>query len=129
MRCGTLLPFIFFFFNDTATTEIYTLSLHDALPTSGGLEKTLKATRKLGCETVQIFVSNPQSWADPVPCRDAETFVRGTHDLRVSPVVAHAKYLINLASTKEEQRDLSVRALAHELVAAGTLGVDLGVVP
>src|SRR5256885_3533219 len=25
-------PFAFFFFNDTATTEIYTLSLHDALP-------------------------------------------------------------------------------------------------
>src|SRR5215469_18908801 len=25
-------PRIFFFFNDTATTEIYTLSLHDALP-------------------------------------------------------------------------------------------------
>src|SRR2546430_9367526 len=30
------LPFLFFFFfNDTATTEIYTLSLHDALPISG----------------------------------------------------------------------------------------------
>src|SRR6266516_7358615 len=28
--------FIFFFFNDTATTEIYTLSLHDALPISCG---------------------------------------------------------------------------------------------
>src|SRR6266571_8812024 len=28
------LRFIFFFFNDTATTEIYTLSLHDALPIS-----------------------------------------------------------------------------------------------
>src|SRR2546430_7911032 len=26
---------MFFFFNDTATTEIYTLSLHDALPISG----------------------------------------------------------------------------------------------
>src|SRR2546426_11367033 len=25
-------PSVFFFFNDTATTEIYTLSLHDALP-------------------------------------------------------------------------------------------------
>ena len=25
---------VFFFFNDTATTEIYTLSLHDALPIS-----------------------------------------------------------------------------------------------
>src|SRR2546427_5411648 len=31
----TTLPiFSFFFFNDTATTEIYTLSLHDALPIS-----------------------------------------------------------------------------------------------
>src|SRR2546422_8143898 len=29
-----LLHFLFFFFNDTATTEIYTLSLHDALPIS-----------------------------------------------------------------------------------------------
>src|SRR5438309_10260705 len=27
-----ILSFTFFFFNDTATTEIYTLSLHDALP-------------------------------------------------------------------------------------------------
>src|SRR2546429_7786628 len=29
-----LVFFLFFFFNDTATTEIYTLSLHDALPIS-----------------------------------------------------------------------------------------------
>src|SRR5438876_1859403 len=29
--------FLFFFFNDTATTEIYTLSLHDALPISSTL--------------------------------------------------------------------------------------------
>src|SRR5256885_6185939 len=29
-----LIIFFFFFFNDTATTEIYTLSLHDALPIS-----------------------------------------------------------------------------------------------
>src|SRR5256885_7268002 len=32
VNCGDL---TFFFFNDTATTEIYTLSLHDALPISG----------------------------------------------------------------------------------------------
>src|SRR5690554_7068097 len=30
----SLFFFFFFFFNDTATTEIYTLSLHDALPIS-----------------------------------------------------------------------------------------------
>src|SRR2546421_3819647 len=29
-----LIALVFFFFNDTATTEIYTLSLHDALPIS-----------------------------------------------------------------------------------------------
>src|SRR6266496_259504 len=30
----SILSIFFFFFNDTATTEIYTLSLHDALPIS-----------------------------------------------------------------------------------------------
>src|SRR2546425_7980396 len=30
--CSNSPFFLFFFFNDTATTEIYTLSLHDALP-------------------------------------------------------------------------------------------------
>src|SRR5260221_10233703 len=30
--CSAWNEFFFFFFNDTATTEIYTLSLHDALP-------------------------------------------------------------------------------------------------
>src|SRR2546426_7801176 len=34
----SLLLFYFFFFNDTATTEIYTLSLHDALPISRAAE-------------------------------------------------------------------------------------------
>src|SRR5258708_23317574 len=43
----------FFFFNDTATTEIYTLSLHDALPISlevvggGGLFRTMGLERLL----------------------------------------------------------------------------------
>src|SRR5256885_11008798 len=32
------LIFFFFFFNDTATTEIYTLSLHDALPICAAVE-------------------------------------------------------------------------------------------
>src|SRR2546430_15379792 len=35
------LVFFFFFFNDTATTEIYTLSLHDALPISRPAVDTL----------------------------------------------------------------------------------------
>src|SRR5437660_7841 len=42
--------FSFFFFNDTATTEIYTLSLHDALPIS-------VANRLLCCGRVQLLRS------------------------------------------------------------------------
>src|SRR5256885_12941402 len=36
---------MFFFFNDTATTEIYTLSLHDALPICGGTALRMSAAR------------------------------------------------------------------------------------
>src|ERR1022692_410325 len=35
----------FFFFNDTATTEIYTLSLHDALPIRGTHDHRTASTR------------------------------------------------------------------------------------
>src|SRR5476649_2969678 len=37
----------FFFFNDTATTEIYTLSLHDALPICPILERILADTHSI----------------------------------------------------------------------------------
>src|SRR3989449_4377640 len=42
--------FVFFFFNDTATTEIYTLSLHDALPIleGGPVGGAAPARRRLG---------------------------------------------------------------------------------
>src|SRR3989441_5032226 len=40
----SLLIFFFFFFNDTATTEIYTLSLHDALPISSSTGRRSTAT-------------------------------------------------------------------------------------
>src|SRR5437764_12437497 len=39
---------LFFFFNDTATTEIYTLSLHDALPILGLIEGRADASFDLG---------------------------------------------------------------------------------
>src|SRR5690348_18501523 len=42
-----LLCCLFFFFNDTATTEIYTLSLHDALPISVLREVETQASRDL----------------------------------------------------------------------------------
>src|SRR5260370_24666258 len=47
-------PF-FFFFNDTATTEIYTLSLHDALPISEALAQPENAPRLQALDTIRIF--------------------------------------------------------------------------
>src|SRR5256885_226184 len=38
---------VFFFFNDTATTEIYTLSLHDALPISRSMTTRRSALRSV----------------------------------------------------------------------------------
>src|SRR5260370_39419445 len=38
MCVSYVVVYFFFFFNDTATTEIYTLSLHDALPICSGTE-------------------------------------------------------------------------------------------
>jgi deoxyribonuclease-4 len=98
------------------------------LPTSGGLKKTLRLAREQALETVQIFVSNPQGWAVPRRRLDAEVFVEGARETGLSPVVVHAKYLINLASPNPEHRERSAKALAAELVAAGSLGADVVVV-
>src|SRR2546421_12855921 len=43
---------LYFFFNDTATTEIYTLSLHDALPIS---LHVLKNFRNFSADAAQVF--------------------------------------------------------------------------
>src|SRR2546421_13103161 len=51
---ATFIYFSFFFFNDTATTEIYTLSLHDALPIS-------KATKQAPSNTKVIHLRSSAS--------------------------------------------------------------------
>src|SRR5256885_15896927 len=66
-------PSCFFFFNDTATTEIYTLSLHDALPICGPRERRWPASdwpsSRRGCRASSRAASSsgsrspaPSSW-------------------------------------------------------------------
>src|SRR3712207_8279889 len=62
----------FFFFNDTATTEIYTLSLHDALPISGaaGANRVVRlpdAGDRLTWRTLQrkLWHERPDGWEPP----------------------------------------------------------------
>src|SRR5437764_3857048 len=54
-----LLYFFFFFFNDPATTEIYTLSLHDALPIFGWTP-----SRDLRCPSAPGARHGGGSWTD-----------------------------------------------------------------
>src|SRR5256886_16416250 len=48
----------FFFFNDTATTEIYTLSLHDALPISFDLVVAQQRPPNVACDRRQDHLSS-----------------------------------------------------------------------
>src|SRR2546423_12908447 len=56
------LLFFFFFFNDTATTEIYTLSLHDALPISRRLRPRARVPRRRTASRPESCPP-PRSWS------------------------------------------------------------------
>src|SRR5258707_3014866 len=66
---------LFFFFNDTATTEIYTLSLHDALPISR-IRQTQNGyrTRRPACGSGPEPLGSLPDWspADGVACWRSE---------------------------------------------------------
>src|SRR5256885_13173325 len=62
--------FFFFFFNDTATTEIYTLSLHDALPISAPACRACWAGR---CRPRLRTPHPPWSWCVPAACAPSPT--------------------------------------------------------
>src|SRR2546430_7775249 len=55
---------LFFFFNDTATTEIYTLSLHDALPILRMARST--ASCRLGCPDPKPTSDSPLASTTPL---------------------------------------------------------------
>src|SRR2546422_8061251 len=78
--------FFFFFFNDTATTEIYTLSLHDALPICGHGRIASGWTRR---STAREIVQPPIS------------------DIRWRPV--RAAFLLNACRSEEHTSELQSR--------------------
>src|SRR5215472_19202260 len=71
--------FFFFFFNDTATTEIYTLSLHDALPISmrsppcrSFRAKVMAWSLAASPRTMRAAsISEGDAWAELVPPRES----------------------------------------------------------
>src|SRR6266567_3739814 len=87
-----MLFLFFFFFNDTATTEIYTLSLHDALPISGEHGLCRHGLRRNRAEAVRFWsrrsvadsfsVGGGSSEETAAPC--AEDHLAAAHARRAS---------------------------------------------
>src|SRR6266536_525340 len=69
--------FFFFFFNDTATTEIYTLSLHDALPISRPSPSA--AARRRSCIT-----SRSRTRPKASPSQRSSSLTRSAHSCSTS---------------------------------------------
>src|SRR5256885_15894965 len=71
-----LIFFFFFFFNDTATTEIYTLSLHDALPISALTSRAFLRASDRGQMAIaahDIHPTTPRPFSAPLPRSEEHT--------------------------------------------------------
>src|SRR5918999_240023 len=95
---------------------------------AGGLPFAIARAQLHKCETLQIFSKNASQWrARPLPPQEIAAFRAAARDTGISPIVAHASYLINLATTSDTLRAQSIAALGEEVDRAEALGL-LGVV-
>lgn len=99
------------------------------LPMKKEPASALDAAQKLGCDVVQLFVKPPLQWAAP-PLSDANivNFIGAKERTKVKFVVAHAGYLVNLASPKPDVLLMSRKALLDEMQRCHLLGIPLLVV-
>jgi len=99
------------------------LGAHESI--AGGLEKALERGVEIGCDALQIFVKNASQWrAKPISDEQVEAWSSAHADSSIGPVVAHAAYLINLASTQPKTLSKSRQALADELARCHALALD-----
>ncbi len=92
---------------------------------SGGLESAARRAAEIGCETMQIFAANPNSWRSPALNPDvAAEFHRLTVELGITPLVIHTPYLLNLASPDPEIHGKSTAALSDAMHRAELLGAQ-----
>jgi deoxyribonuclease-4 len=95
---------------------------------AGGVHRAVERARLHGCESLQIFTKNASQWrGKPLDPAHVRAFRQAVDDAAVAPVVSHASYLINLATTSAGLRAQSLEAFIDELDRADTLGL-LGVV-
>jgi deoxyribonuclease-4 len=95
---------------------------------AGGVSNAVDRAVVHGCEALQIFTKNASQWRNkPIAPEEIKRFRRRLDETDVHPVVSHASYLINLATTVPALRELSIAAFVDEIDRAHALGL-LGVV-
>ena len=95
---------------------------------AGGVSKAVERAVVHGCESLQIFSKNANQWkGTPLDAAETRAFRARIDDTGITPVVSHASYLINLATTFPLLREQSLAAFIDELDRADALGL-LGVV-
>jgi len=95
---------------------------------AGGVSRAVDRALVHGCEALQIFAKNANQWrGKPLDPADVRTFRLRIEQTGITPVVSHASYLINLATTFSMLREQSIVAFVDELDRADALGL-LGVV-
>jgi len=95
---------------------------------AGGLPLAIARGQAHGCEAIQIFTKNANQWrARPLGDDEIGAFRRAAHDTGIHPIVSHASYLINIATTNPVLRAQSIASLGEEVDRAEALGL-LGVV-
>lgn len=93
---------------------------------AGGLHNAFDAGVKAGCDCLQIFVKNQRQWsARPLDQAAIAEYREAAERTGLWPVVAHASYLLNLASPEKANRKKSEDALVDELTRSAQLGVDM----
>lgn len=92
---------------------------------AGGLENAFADGVAAGCDCLQIFVKNQRQWyAPPLSREQIDRYKYAASATGLAPVVAHATYLLNLASPKKEMRDKSIHCMIDELERCEALGVS-----
>jgi deoxyribonuclease-4 len=91
--------------------------------TGRGLDKAVETIKALQLRAVQIFTGNPSAWRSaPVDAQATAHFKKALEELDVRPSMAHAMYLINLASPNPTFQTKSREALTAELTRAESYG-------
>lgn len=91
---------------------------------AGGIAKAFERGASVGCETIQIFSRSERRWqVKPYSEADIVAFKAQQARTQIAPVVAHASYLLNLASPLDTLRAQSLEALADELERCALLGI------